>query len=372
MKIRDTFLTTPGTILPSSFVGRRNELYFLSKAFFREGKRVICLHGLAGIGKSAFAAKFANDNRNKFPGGVAVVTAQISSAIQKSLEKLQNDRPCLIIWDDIDFLQDSNAFQEVESAINRFPKSFNLLISRYRIEHSIIDSYLSLGALTHAEMHLLFKTRLEGYPDVEFEKFWELFLGHPLAAELAFSTIRNGIYTANEIIKSLRNFEESGLFGPDGRPLSKDSYDTIITDISSVNDDLLKKLEKEPKLFYQLSSRKFEEVIAELLNRMGYEITLTPATRDGGKDIYAARKDNLGTFLYIVECKKYGPGNHVGVGLIRELYGVVQAEKATAGILATTSFFSKPAQEFQESIKYHVSLRDYIDIQKWLKSIINV
>lgn len=372
MKIRDSFSTTPGTILPSSFVGRRNEFDSLSNVFFNEGKRVVCLHGLAGIGKSAFAATFANDNQHKFPGGIAVVAAQFSSAIHTSLDKIQKDTPCLIIWDDIDFLQDSNAFQEVESAINRFPKSFNLLISRYGIGHSIVDSYISLGRLSHAEMHLLFKTRLEGYPEVEFEKLWDLFLGHPLAAELAFESIRNGIYTANEIVKSLRNFEEPGLFGPDGRPLAKDSYDSIITDISSVNDDLLKKIEKEPKLFYQLSSRKFEEVIAEFLNRMEYEITLTPATRDGGKDIYAAKKDNLGTFLYIVECKKYGPDNHVGVGLIRELYGVVQSEKATAGILATTSFFSKPAQEFQELIKYHMSLRDYIDIQKWLKSIINV
>lgn len=371
MKIRESFLITPGTTLPS-FVGRRSEIHFLTEEFFNNQRRVLNLHGLAGIGKSSLAAKFALDNKNKFPGGIVTINAQFSSTKQVALKSVQKDQPSLIVWDDIDFLQDSSTFQQIESTINNFPKSQNLLLSRYRIDHKIIESYVTLGGLTQAEMHILFKRRLEGHPEVEFEKFWELFLGHPLAAELAFSTIREGIYTANDFLNNLRNFEESGLFGPDGQPLSKDNYDSIITDISSVNDDLLRKLEKDPNLFYYLSSRKFEEVIAEFLNRMGYEITLTPATRDGGKDIYAAKKDNLGTFLYIVECKKYGPDNHVGVGLIRELYGVVQAERATAGILATTSFFSKPAQDFQESIKYHVSLRDYIDIQKWLRNIINV
>ncbi|MCX6829060.1 MAG: restriction endonuclease [candidate division Zixibacteria bacterium] len=367
--MQDSFHVTPWRIPLGSFVGRKDELLFLSQAYFEKGIRVVCLVGLSGIGKSAFADKFANDNQHKFPGGVVVIAARFSSAIQTSLNRLQKDKPCLIIWDDIDFLQNSYAFEEVESAIDRYPKSFHLLISRYMIEHRVVYTYLHLGGLNHSEMQLLFKTRLEGYSRVDFERFWQLFLGHPLAAELAITCIRNGIYTANEIVKSLGDFEEPCLFGPDGRPLTKDSYDAIITDISSVNDDLLRKLEKDPKIFYQLSSRKFEEVIAEVFNRMGYQIILTPATRDGGKDIYAAKKDNLGTFLYIVECKKFGPDNHVGVSLVRELYGVVQAERATAGILATTSFFSKPAQEFQESIKYHVSLRDYMDIQKWLKSI---
>ena len=46
-----------------------------------------------------------------------------------------------------------------------------------------------------------------------------------------------------------------------------------------------------------MSPRGFEELVAEMLSRLGYEVTLTPASRDGGKDIYAARRDHLGTFV---------------------------------------------------------------------------
>ncbi|MBU1723414.1 MAG: restriction endonuclease, partial [Gammaproteobacteria bacterium] len=95
----------------------------------------------------------------------------------------------------------------------------------------------------------------------------------------------------------------------------------------------------------------------------------TPASKDGGKDIYAARKDHLGSFLYVVECKKYAPDNPVGVGLIRQLNGVVQAERATAGILATTSFFTKGAKEFQARLSHQIGLKDYVGIQEWLDTI---
>ena len=82
-----------------------------------------------------------------------------------------------------------------------------------------------------------------------------------------------------------------------------------------------------------------------------YDITLTPASRDGGVDIYAAKQLEIGSFLYIVECKKYAPENKAGVGLIRQLLGVVAQRRATAGILATT---------------WQLSLKDYADVEAWL------
>ena len=118
---------------------------------------------------------------------------------------------------------------------------------------------------------------------------------------------------------------------------------------------------------YQLSPRQYEEVVAELLSRRGYSVELTPMSRDGGCDIYAAKKDSVGSFLYLVECKRYAPDNRVGVGLVRQLHGVVQQNRATAGILATTSFFTRDAKEFADDVKWQLSLRDYISMTEWLQ-----
>lgn len=154
------------------------------------------------------------------------------------------------------------------------------------------------------------------------------------------------------------------IIDPLGNPIS--DINNIRIDVSEINDWMLNELNKNPTDLYQLSSRRFEELIAEILMRKGYNVKLTPATRDGGKDIYAARKDDLGSFLHLVECKKYNPSQKVGVRVVRDLYGVVSKEKATAGIIATTSYFTKPAQDFQQELSFQMSLQDFDSIRQWL------
>jgi restriction system protein len=82
--------------------------------------------------------------------------------------------------------------------------------------------------------------------------------------------------------------------------------------------------------------------------------------------MYAAKKDALGEFLFLVECKRYGPTNRVGVEVVRGLHGVVQQQRATAGIVATTSYFTSGAEKFQRSVERQLSLKNYIGVQEWL------
>jgi len=141
----------------------------------------------------------------------------------------------------------------------------------------------------------------------------------------------------------------------------------IVVAVSEVNEELISMLRQDPRKLYSLSPRKFEEVVAELLSKLGYAVDLTPASADGGFDMYAARKDGLGRFLYLVECKRYAPSQKVGVQIVRSLYGVVQQKRANAGIIATTSFFTKGAKELQQQLQYQMHLQDYLVLQEWLK-----
>lgn len=74
-------------------------------------------------------------------------------------------------------------------------------------------------------------------------------------------------------------------------------------------------------------------------------------------------------FLQRVECKKYNANNPISVKLVRELYGTVEADKATAGMLITTSYFTKDAKEFTEKTKHRMALRDYNDLVQELNVI---
>ena len=129
---------------------------------------------------------------------------------------------------------------------------------------------------------------------------------------------------------------------------------------------LLQYLKTNPDLIHSLTPRKFEELIAELLDRQGYDVTLTGQTRDGGKDILAYKKSDLGNHLFLVECKKYAPHNPVGVSIVRQLYGVVETDRATAGIICTSSRFTKDAKTYASSVKHRMSLRDYKQLNKWI------
>lgn len=146
--------------------------------------------------------------------------------------------------------------------------------------------------------------------------------------------------------------------------------DTVSTELArlytDVNDELIARLAQRPELMRELAPRRFEELVAELFNRRGYHVTLTPATRDGGVDIYALSKGALGESLYVIECKRYAPSRRVGVDVVRGLYAVAEVQRATKGILVTTSGFTKDAIAFASPLEYRLSLQDFDALKTWL------
>jgi len=142
---------------------------------------------------------------------------------------------------------------------------------------------------------------------------------------------------------------------------------TITSDIRLINNSLVDIISRNPNLVYEISPRQFEELIAELFEKEGYTVDLTPSTNDAGKDIYAFKKDTFQHYLYAVECKKYSRENKVGRPTIQKLNGVVESERLTGGILVTSSFFTQPAVEFTKKIKHRIFLNDYYDLAELLK-----
>jgi hypothetical protein len=152
------------------------------------------------------------------------------------------------------------------------------------------------------------------------------------------------------------------LYSATGQQLSR----KIVTTYQTVNDELIEYLARHPEMLRGLDPRRFEELIAELFARQGFDVTLTPRTRDGGKDVYAIKNDEVGKSLYLIECKRYAATNKVGVETVRALYGVATAENATKGIIATTSSFTKGAIDFATPLEYKLSLRDFDALKQWL------
>ncbi len=138
-------------------------------------------------------------------------------------------------------------------------------------------------------------------------------------------------------------------------------------EIVTVSRELLRELAGRPHQLYALSPRAFEQLVADIFGRFGFEVELTRQSVDGGKDIIAVSRDKLGIpTSYLVECKRYTPPNKVGVGIARAVYGVKCANGTDHAIVATTSWFTPHAVEFARDV-VNLHLRDFEDVCGWLR-----
>ncbi|KUO78953.1 MAG: hypothetical protein APF81_22145 [Desulfosporosinus sp. BRH_c37] len=119
---------------------------------------------------------------------------------------------------------------------------------------------------------------------------------------------------------------------------------------------------------YEITPREFEELVAEVFSQQGYNVEITPATRDGGCDIIATREIHGIPYMILIECKRYSAGHKVDVQLVRSLLGVQSDRKANKAILVTSSLFTRDAQEFANRQDHLISL---VDVNTLLNMIRN-
>ena len=314
--------------------------------------------------------EFARKSQRIFGGGIYYTRGYSPESpaqfVQRSLPK-RLERRGLLILDEADELPE-DWYSELAGII-ALQNLALLMAARSAVHFPQLQPQLLLIPPLHerAFRQLIAKHMSKGETGVA-KKLWNTFKGNPLVATVAAEFLRSQRLTLAEFAEALQTFTRPGIVGPDGRPISPTSTKSkqIVTEVTEVNEHLLDVIRSDPSVFYALGSRRFEEVVAELMIRQGYQVTLTPASKDGGFDMYAARKDTLGEFLFLVECKKYAPEHKVGVQIVRALHGVVQNQKATAGVIATTSFFTRGAKEFREDVAHQMKLADYVELQKWL------
>ncbi len=358
---------------PFRFVERPQEVQAIEERLISGIDRVVILEGSAGTGKTALARSFAEKNQSAFPGGIRFQGGlHLFAGSSELLAQIPvGPLASLLVFDGID---------EVRPPRNWIPEFFALSLARDPQLKILATSRPHIEGMPFERVHLhnfnsneaieLIQKLAEasGRPPAELI---DLAAGNALTLATLGQLIRQqgGDYEA--ILKMLGPFTRHGLVGPDGRPLNSRTgpRQRIIADIRDTNDELLWFLKRDPDLVFTLSPRKFEEVTAELFAKLGYEVTLTPASKDGGKDLFIARRDDLGSFVFYVECKRYAPNRPVGVALINALTGVVERGRATAGLMLTTSRFTSGARAIQSQMSHRLTLKDYGDFKAMLDKI---
>ena len=107
--------------------------------------------------------------------------------------------------------------------------------------------------------------------------------------------------------------------------------------------DVISDIDKRPNLL-DLTPKEFEAFIQNLFAKMGFDTKLYQASGDGGIDCVAYDPHPITGGKFIVQAKLYT--RTVAPTHIRDLWGTVQHEGATKGIMITTSGYGPDSYKF--------------------------
>lgn len=111
-----------------------------------------------------------------------------------------------------------------------------------------------------------------------------------------------------------------------------------------------------------LAFDEFEQLVADLYERRGYEVSLTPPGPDDGLDVIARKtSDSVG-----IQAKRYQEGNNVTARTIRATHGAISQRDLSRAAVATTSQFSAKAE--QAASELNMELMTGQDIMNELRS----
>lgn len=141
---------------------------------------------------------------------------------------------------------------------------------------------------------------------------------------------------------------------------------TPLVRLDTIDLALYRAIQSNPELLRTMNWRKFEKLLADVLETLEYEIELRKGTKDGGIDIIAVkRSEEWGDHRYLLQAKRWK--NRVGVEPVQRLLFLKNHLGATKCCLATTSTFTRGAWALGRDYRWELELRDHSGLRKWIE-----
>ncbi|AWO01986.1 hypothetical protein DLD77_09895 [Chitinophaga alhagiae] len=357
-----------------NFIGREKELEWLDERLYRRDYSFspIIVSGPIGVGKTALVKQWFSSRRISYTPLWLDLSSNIDdNAIDNLLIEIRRisddryergDRGLTIVVDGTD-VWPQKKHEEVAGKFFNYKIVSSLVFIRQKELKFAKGQHLSLRPLSNSSTgDLLRKLLSSELTDVQISQAIETSKGFPLALSILSKLIQG-----NNIDSILSSTKEPLYDIQNDILLPKRQIITATKPIIiSANHKLIELLKKQPVNLRNITPREFEELLADLLRDMGWDVELTKQTKDGGSDILAYLNTEVGRLLCLVEAKHYREDRKIGVELVRTLYGTLCDAQANSAMLVTSSSFTADAKTFQQKHQYQLTLKDYADVVEWI------
>lgn len=150
-----------------------------------------------------------------------------------------------------------------------------------------------------------------------------------------------------------------------------EKFDPIQRIIRKATHQMISEIKKEPRLVYSLEWRDFERAMALVFEEIGFNVELTNASHDGGKDLVllciSVEDGRPKPHKYYVELKHWKEGAKVDSRLVKKLLEVTVRESANGAVFIATSGFATNIQNDKINLDRKLHLGDLSTIHSLCK-----
>lgn len=115
--------------------------------------------------------------------------------------------------------------------------------------------------------------------------------------------------------------------------------------IRGISHEFARLVAENPETLDELEWRDLERMMERVMSGLGFSVTLTPPSKDGGKDLILTCNVKQGEQSYIVELKHWRSGKGVGKIAVRDFLQVIVTENRSGGLFLSTSGYAEGAFE---------------------------
>jgi restriction system protein len=115
---------------------------------------------------------------------------------------------------------------------------------------------------------------------------------------------------------------------------------------------------RDPGALRTIEWRDLERMVAEIFLELGFDVELTPPSKDGGKDVIVRGRVRGNNVTYFIEAKHWVSGHRVGLATVSEFVRVVASKDIAGGLILSTSGYTGDVYEHYAELSKHVALGD--------------